>query len=240
MDLTRNHTALALTATGFLLITLGHAAGLFWAPREAMMGDVGRILYAHVPTAWVSLLTYLFAGVCASMALVTTKDKWDAGTHACVEVGLVLNVLLLFQGSVWAKPTWGTYWTFDPRLTTTAIMALSFAGILVLRHLVHDHDRRRVVTSVATILAFVNVPIVYMSVKWWKSLHQTQSSPDTVSDPMVWVLRTAAFGMLFLALGFILLRRDIALRRLQAAHGETDLPDAQDHIELGLKQKGTS
>lgn len=240
MDPTKNKAALGFTLLGFLLVASGHAAGLFWAPREAMMGDVGRILYCHVPTAWVALVTYLIAFIAACGALVTTKDKWDATTHAAVEVGLVLNTLLLFQGSVWAKPTWGTFWTFDPRLTTTAIMAISFAGILVLRHLVHDHDRRRVVTSVAGILAFVNVPIVYMSVKWWKSLHQTQSSPDTVSDPMVWVLRTAAFGMLFLSIGFILYRRDIALRQMKADHGETELPPEQDRIELGLKQKETS
>jgi len=228
----KNLAAILCTGLGAILLAVGHYAGLFVAPPEAMMGDVGRILYVHVPTAWLALLTYFFAFIAACGALASGRDSWDATTEACVEVGVLLTAMLLFQGSMWAKPTWGTYWTWDPRLTTTAIMGIAFTGVLVLRKLIHDHDRRRVVSSVATILAFVDVPIVYMSVKWWKSLHQTQSSPETVSDPMVWVLRTAAFGMLFLSIGFILFRRRIALDRMQKEHGAAALPQKKAPISL--------
>ena len=227
--------AIAFTLSGLVLLAVGHYAGLFVAPPEAMMGDVGRILYVHVPTAWLALLTYFIAFIAACGALATGRDGWDATTEAAVEVGVLLTALLLFQGSMWAKPTWGTYWTWDPRLTTTAIMGVAFTGVLVLRKLIHDHDRRRIVSSVATILAFVDVPIVYMSVKWWKSLHQTQSSPETVSDPMVWVLRVAAFGMLSLSIGFILFRRHIALAQMQREHGASALPEKKAPISLEVR-----
>ena len=202
-------------AIGVLLLIIGHGMGLFVAPAEAMMGDVGRILYAHVPTAWVALLAYLFAFICAIGALWSGKRGWDASMVSFVEVGVLLTALLLFQGSVWARPTWGVWWTWDPRLTTSAILLVSFSAVLLLRSVIDQPERRMLVSSVATIVAFVDVPIVYMSIKWWNTLHQNFSSPDTVSSPMVTPLRIAAFGMLFLMFGLVGMRRLIELKRLE-------------------------
>jgi heme exporter protein C len=219
---------------GLILVTVGHYMGLFVAPKEAMMGDVGRILYVHVPTAWVALLTYLIAFVMSIFSLWTGKRGWDAYLEATVEVGVLLNLLLLFQGSIWAKPTWGTWWTWDPRLTTTAIMELSFIGVLLLRNTIEQPEKRSVITAIAGIVAFVNVPIVYMSVKWWRTLHQTQSSPETVSSTMVLPLRIAAFGMFFLMIGMIIARGRIALRRLEEEADAPDLPSPDDLPPLEL------
>jgi len=209
---------------GTLLLVWSHYTGLFVAPPEAMMGDVGRILYAHVPTAWVGLLTYLVAFVAAIGALATGKAAWDAMVEATVEVGLLLNVLLLIQGSLWAKPTWGVYWTWDPRLTTCAIMVVAFGVVLAIRRQIDEPMRRLTLSSVATIIAFVNVPIVYMSVKWWKTLHQPYSSPETVDSAMVTPLRVAAFGMLFLSTGFVVRRWRIARTALERDFDAPDLP----------------
>ena len=118
---------------GLGLLGWAHYQGLFIAPPEAMMGDVGRILYAHVPAAWNALLTYLVAFIAAVGSLYTAKRGWDALVEASVEVGVLLNALLLVQGSLWAKPTWGVYWTWDPRLTTCAIMVVAFGVVLALR-----------------------------------------------------------------------------------------------------------
>jgi heme exporter protein C len=213
---------------GILLIGIGHYMGLFVAPKEAMMGDVGRILYVHVPTAWVALLTYLIAFVFAIGSLWTGKVAWDAYLEATVEVGIVLNVLLTIQGSIWARPTWGIWWTWDPRLTTTAIMVLSFIGVMLLRNNIDNPERRSLVTAIGAIIAFVNVPIVYMSVRWWRTLHQDLSSPETVSNTMVLPLRIAAFGMLFLMIGLILSRGKIALKRLQEESDTPDLPSSDN------------
>lgn len=212
-------------AVGFIVMAYGHYLGLFSSPKEAMMGDVGRIFHVHVPTALVALFTYLIAFILAVGSLWTGGRKWDAYLEGTLEVGILLNVLLTIQGSIWARPTWGIWWTWDPRLTTTAVMVLSFVGVLLLRNAITNPERRATITATGGIVAFVNVPIVYMSVRWWRSLHQTQSSPETVSPEFQLPFRIAAFGMLFITIGFILARGTIALKRLEAESDAPDLPD---------------
>ena len=136
-----------------------------------------------------------------------------------MEVGVVLSILLCMQGAIWAKPTWGVWWDWDPRLTTTAVLVFAFAGILALRRFVDDPVKRAVWSAVATIVAYVDVPIVYFSVKWWNSLHQLQSTPETVSKAFHWPLRINAFGILFLMSGMIALRTRLAALRLRRRAG---------------------
>lgn len=217
---------------GLVLLAVAHYMGLFVAPAEAMMQNVGRILYVHVPTAWVALVCYLIAFVSAIGALWSGGRGWDATSEAATEVGVVLTALLLFQGSVWGYPTWGVWWTWDPRLTTSAILLIAFAVILLLRSIIEQPERRLLVSSVATIVAFVDVPIVYYAADWWNSLHQNHSSPETVSPEMVLPLRLAAFGMLFLSIGFIGARRAIALRRLEAEDAPEALPERPEALIL--------
>ncbi len=219
-------------ALGFVLLIIGHGLGLFVAPAEAMMGDVGRILYVHVPTAWVALVAFLFAFIAAIGSLWNGKLGWDATIEAGAEVGVLLNLLLLMQGSIWARPTWGIWLTWDPRLTTTAVMAISFGVVLLLRRVIDQQARRQTVSGVATIVAFVNVPIVYFSVKWWRTLHQDFSSPETVDSMMVLPLRIAAFGMLFICIGLMGLRWRLAMKGLLAEAEAPDLPDEQARLEL--------
>jgi heme exporter protein C len=189
----------------------------------------------HVPTAWVGLTTYLVAFIAAIGALWTGKLGWDALVEATVEVGVVLNGLLLIQGSIWAKPTWGVYWTWDPRLTTSAVMVVAFGAILVLRKMIDQPPRRMTLSAVATIVAFVNVPITYMSVKWWRTLHQNFSSPETVSSAMVTPLRVAAFGMLFLATALVIRRWRIGYWRLSAEAAASDMPPKPAPLDLGAE-----
>lgn len=207
--------AYALGALGVALLLWGSCWGLLVAPRETYMGDVQRIMYVHVPTAWNALLALTFAFGCALTFLVRGGWPWDARLEAAMEVGTVLAALLCMQGAIWAKPTWGVWWDWDPRLTTTAVMVFAFAGILTLRRFVDDPVKRAVWSAVACILAYVDVPIVYFSVKWWNSLHQLQSSPETVSKAFHWPLRINAFGILFLMSGMIALRSRVAALRLR-------------------------
>jgi heme exporter protein C len=204
-----------LLALGLLLLVWGSYWGLFLAPRESFMGDVQRIMYVHVPTAWNAMLALTFAFACALAYLVKGGWKWDCRLEAGVEVGVLLSALLCVQGATWAKPTWGVWWDWDPRLTTTAVMLFAFAGILALRRFVDDPVKRAVWSSVAVIVAFADVPVVYFSVKWWNSLHQLQSSPETVSRAFHWPLRINAFGVLFLMAGLIGLRSRVAALRLR-------------------------
>jgi len=207
--------AYAFMAFGALLLLIGSYIGLFRAPREAYMGDVYRIMYVHVPVAWNTLLAFTFAFFCALGFLWKGDFKWDARHEAALELGVVLAMLLCMLGSLWAKPTWGVWWDWDPRLTTTAIMLLAFSGILALRRFVDDPVKRATWSAAATVVAYVDVPIVYFSVRWWNSLHQMQSSPETVSSPFLIPLRTNAFGVLFLMIGLIMLRSRLAALRLE-------------------------
>jgi heme exporter protein C len=204
----------AMLALGVALLLWGSYWGLFVAPGETYMGDVQRIMYVHVPTAWNAMLALTFAFACALLSLFRGGAVWDARLEAALEVGVTLSALLCLQGSIWAKPTWGVFWDWDPRLTTTAVMVFAFGAILALRQFVDDPVKRATWSAVAAIIAYADVPIVYFSVKWWNSLHQTQSSPETVSRAFHWPLRINAFGMLFLITGLISLRaRLAALRR---------------------------
>ncbi len=206
----------AFVALGVLLLLVGSYRGLAVAPPDTFMGDVQRIMYVHVPTAWNTMLAFTFAFACALLFLFRGGWKWDSRMEAASEVGVVLSVLLCMQGSIWAKPTWGVWWDWDPRLTTTAVMVFLFTGILALRQFVDDPVKRATWSAVAVVIAFVDVPIVYFSVRWWNSLHQLQSSPDTVSSVFHWPLRINAFGVLFLMIGLISMRTRIAELRLQS------------------------
>ena len=207
--------AIVMLTLGLLLFAIGSYIGLVRTPGELWMGDVQRIMYVHVPTAWNAMLALTFSFFCALMYLFNSSWKWDCRLEASVEVGVVFCALLCAQGSIWAKPTWGVWWDWDPRLTTTAVLLLAFIGILALRRFVEDPMRRARWSAVATIIAYVDVPIVYFSVKWWNSLHQTQSSPETVSSVFHLPLRMNAFAILFLMIGLISLRSRMAALRLR-------------------------
>jgi heme exporter protein C len=213
--ISETRTPYLLAGAGLVLLVAGSYWGLARAPRETYMGDVQRIMYVHVPTAWNAMLAFTFAFACAVASLLRGGYRWDSRLEAAMEVGVVLSSLLCIQGAIWAKPTWGVWWDWDPRLTTTAVLVLAFAGIIALRSFVDDPARRAVWSAVAAIVAYVDVPIVYFSVKWWNSLHQMQSSPETVSRAFHWPLRINAIGILLLMSGMIALRARIAALRLE-------------------------
>jgi heme exporter protein C len=205
-----------LVAVGGALLLAGSLWGLLFAPAEVFMGEVYRIFYIHVPTAWNAMLLLTAAFVCALMYLLKGDLIWDDRLEATIEAGVVLSALLTVQGSIWARPTWGVWWTFDPRLTTTAILVFAFAGILALRNTLAEPRRRAMVTSVAAIVASADVPLVYFSVRFWNSLHQIQSSPETVSNAFVWPLRVNAIAVLLLMAGLVTLRAETAARLREA------------------------
>ena len=198
--------------------------GLVWAPPDAMMGDVQRIMYVHFPSWIATGLAYLTAFVCSLLYLVRRTPRLDYLAHAGVEVGVLFNATGLITGSIWGRPTWGVWWTWDPRLTTTAIMLVMFAGYLIVRAFIEDADARARVAALVGIVGFVNVPIVYMSVRWWRTLHQVQSSPSTVHPDMVVALRVMM--VTFALLACYLMTRRYELARLE---GDAERAEAAPH-----------
>ncbi len=216
-------TRRALIASGLVLGAVGTWIGLFVAPPEKHMGVVQKIMYVHVPSAWICMLLFTLAFGFAIASLWTGRSRWDDLLVGSIEVGVVLNALLLVQGSIWGRATWGVWWDWDVRLTTSLVMLLLFAGVLLLRSMAPSGDRRVQWSAVATIIAWIDVPLVYYCVRWWRSLHQIQSSPETVDAAMVLPLRINAVAMLLLGLGWTLMRAEIERRRRRSE--EVPLPD---------------
>lgn len=199
----------AVGVLGLILLTVGNYYGLFVAPPERMMGEVGRILYVHVPAAWLAMIAFFIAFVGAMGHLMSGRQGFDHLVEAACEVGVMLNALMLIEGSIFARPTWGVWWSWDPRLTASAVMMITFIGVLLLRGAVIDPERRATWSSVATVIAFVNIPITYISVRW-RSLHQIQSTSDTLNDTMRGVLYLNTVAFLLLTIWFIARRWRIA------------------------------
>lgn len=201
-------------AGGWLLLSMGAYGGLAIAPPERYMGEIGRILYIHVPTAWMALISFTAAFFLSIAFLATRRRHWDDALVGALETGILLTGMLLVQGAIWARPTWGVYWDWDPRLTTSAIMWVAFIGVLGLRSFVEDPFRRAQWCAVATILAYVDVPIVYWSIYWWRSLHQGFSTAETIHVTMRVPLYLNAVAMLFIAIWLIARRtRLVAYKR---------------------------
>jgi heme exporter protein C len=152
---------------------------MLYAPIEANMGRVQKIFYFHLSAAWVGMLGFgvaVFAGIAY---LVTSQRKWDIAGYAAVEVSLVFFLIAIVAGSIWARRTWGTWWTWDPRLTSAAIVELVYAAYLMLRQGIEDPDRRARYGAVYAIVAFVSVPITFFSIRIVRTIHPDLAQGDS-------------------------------------------------------------
>jgi heme exporter protein C len=143
----------------------------FYAPMEAVMGQVQRVFYFHVANAWVGMLGFLVAAIAGIAFLRKGDRKWDIVGMAAVEISLVFFFTAIVSGSIWARGTWGTWWTWDPRLTTAAICELVYAAYLMLRQGIEDPDRRARFGAVYAILGFISVPLTFMSIRIFRTIH---------------------------------------------------------------------
>jgi heme exporter protein C len=187
--------AAALVASGIL--------SLVSSPPDAEQGDLVRLMYVHVPAAWVAYLAFGVVFVASIGYLLTKRTRWDRLGAASAEIGVLFTAVTIVLGSIWAKPVWGTWWTWDPRLTTTAILLLIYLGYLAVRRLPDSPARRARWSAVVGIVGFVDVPIVNLSVRWWRSLHQAPAR--LIGLPDVSPVMGAALGIGFLAFTLVYL-----------------------------------
>ncbi len=162
---------LILAITALILILVSISAVFFYAPIERTMGIVQKIFYFHVSSAWVGFLAFGLVFVMSLLFLWKKKIDYDRWAFCSAELGVVFTSLVLLTGPIWAKPVWNTYWTWDPRLTTTLILWLIYIGYLLLRKMVDSPEQAARVAAVYGIIGFIDVPIVYLSMRWWKTLH---------------------------------------------------------------------
>jgi heme exporter protein C len=176
---------------------------LVWAPTDAVQGDVYRIIYVHVPLAWLAYLAF-FVVFLASLGWLLTKRPWfDALAVASAEVGVLFTGLFIIAGSIWAKPTWGVWWTWDPRLVTTAIMFMMYVGYLLLRSVSTDFARRATRAAVVGVIAVVDIPIVHLSVLWMNSLHQLPTVLRAGGSPALDAAMGVTLGISVIAFTFV-------------------------------------
>ena len=220
----KSGTAKWLGIAALVTLLIGSFVGLFVVSPDRLQGDVQRLMYVHVPAAWLAFLAFFIVFLMSVLYLIQRDLKWDRVAHASAEIGVVFTVLTLALGSMWGKPTWGVWWTWDPRLTTTAIMLAIYVGYLAIRSFADDQDKRARWAAIVGIIGFVNVPIVYLSVIWWRTLHQPPSSPRSVSPEILWtlMLNLAAFTLVYV---YLMMRRirlaklEGELERRMAYHG---------------------
>ena len=142
-----------------------------YVPTEKTMGIVQRIFYFHVPSAFAAFVAFLVVAV-SSVAYLTTRKFWyDRISYASAEIGVIFTTVVLITGPIWAKPAWGTWWSWDPRLTTTLILWFIYVAYLVLRDFTGDDEKGARFAAVFAIVGFVDVPIVYFSIRWWRTIH---------------------------------------------------------------------
>lgn len=204
---------LGLAAAAALLV--GLYTGLVRAPADAVQGEVQRIMYLHVPTVLVAYLAFTVVFVGSVGYLLTRREGWDILAHASAELGVLFTALTIAAGAIWGKPTWGAWWTWDARITTTAILLLIYLGYLMLRAAVEDRTRAARYAAVIGILGFLDISIIHKSVEWWRTLHQPSSLARGAIDPVLLLplwLNITAFALLY---AFLLAQR-MEVGRLEA------------------------
>lgn len=185
------------------LIFLAVAAylALIFAPMELNMGNVQKVFYFHVANAWVGMLGFISAGVAGIAYLRTQDTKWDIVEVAAVEISLVFFLIAIVLGSIWAKPAWNTWWTWEPRLTTAAITEMIYLAYFMLRNGIEDPNRRARFSAVYTLIGAVSVPITFMAIRLFRTIHPvvigTQSAQAQGGFNMSPDMKIAFFFSLF-------------------------------------------
>jgi heme exporter protein C len=204
--------ALWCGAAAVLLTLAGLYIGFFVAPTDAQQGEAYRIIFIHVPAAWMSMFIYVLMAFWAALGLALNTRLSGMMAAALAPTGALFTFIALWTGSLWGKPTWGTYWVWDARLTSELILLFLYLGFIALRASIDDPRRADRAAAVLAIVGVVNVPIIYYSVQWWNTLHQGASVSFTKAPSMA---ATMFLGMILMALAFWLYSIAVAMVRVR-------------------------
>ena len=209
-----------LDAVSLILLLIATLMVFFYAPLEAVMGLVQKVFYFHVAAGWVGMLSFMVAAFAGVAYLRTSHRKWDIVGLAAVEIGMVFAFINIVTGSIWARPIWNTWWTWDPRLTTATIMMLIYAAYFMLRSGIEEPDRRARFGAVYAIIGFLSVPLTFFSARLFRTIHPivigtNQPGAEGTFDMTGTMLVTFLFSLLTFTFIFAdLLWRRIRLGRL--------------------------
>ena len=204
--------ARACAVAAVLLCAAGLYVGLFLAPTDATQGEAYRIIFIHVPAAWMSMFLYLVMAFWAAIGLAFNTRLSGMMASALAPTGALFTFIALWTGSLWGKPTWGAWWVWDARLTSELILLFLYFGFMALKASIDDPRRADRAGALLAIVGAVNVPIIYYSVVWWNTLHQGASVSLTRAPSMAKIM---LLGMLLMALGFWAYSIAVALTRVR-------------------------
>ncbi|HLN16679.1 MAG TPA: cytochrome c biogenesis protein CcsA [Acidimicrobiales bacterium] len=218
---------------------------LWVTPPDVVQGDLARLVYLHPPLAWVMYLAFGLAAVSSLLYLWrrTRSFFWDRLAASSVEVGCVFTALVLVTGSIWGKPAWGVWWTWDARLTFTALLLVLYLGYLALRRVPAEPEVRARRCAVAALVAFIDVPLVQLSVVWWKTLHQgaTVFGPDgtlKIHGSMAWTLLLGFVAFTLVFVWLLLVRYDVEVLADKVGDQELEISLAERWAEVGTAPDG--
>lgn len=230
-----------VTRTGTLLVLGAGVAMLvaiymmfIYAPTDAMQGPVQRVIYIHLPMAWLAYLAFFIVFVASVAFLWKRNRRWDQIARSSAEIGLVFTTLVILTGSLWGRPIWGTFWEWDARLTTTLILWFIYLAYFMIRSYVAESERAMRYAAVVGIIGFVDVPIIHMSVRWWRTLHPepivTNSAGPAMPDTMLYTLIASllAFTLFYLALMY----QKVQLEQAKDELSDRYLADADKRAEV--------
>ncbi len=206
-----------------ILFALGLYGALITSPADQKHGEAVRMMYVHVPAAWMGMFVYCAMAFFSAIAIIYRHPLADAAAKTAAPIGAVFCFLALVTGSLWGKPGWGTYWVWDARITSMFVLMLFYLGYIALWQSIEEPTRAAAIARVVAIVGVINVVIVKFSVEWWHTLHQGASvlkmGGSTIDRSMLWVLliMALAYTVLFLALHLTAIRSEIASRKLRQA-----------------------
>ena len=203
---------------GFVLGAIALYGGLVLAPADYQQGDAYRIIFVHVPSAWMGLFAYFFMAANAFIALVWRIKLSEVLAMASAPIGAAFTFITLVTGSLWGKPMWGTWWSWDARMTSELVLLFLYLGVIGLHHAIEDRRQAARAAGFLALVGVVNIPIVHFSVNWWNTLHQGQTvrllGPSKIDGDMLWPLLTMAIATHIWFFGSVLARTRIGLLEL--------------------------
>ncbi len=202
-----------------------------WVPTEQNLGVSQRIFYFHVPLGWIGMVSIFVVGIASVIHLLTKKNLWDAIAYSAAELGVIFATLILITGAVWAKPVWGVWWSWDPKLTTTLILWFVYVGYLMVRSFSPRGSQGRRYASVVALLGAIDAPIIYLASIWWRTAHPNLNiGPLAESDSD---LDSKMYITFFVSLiTFTIFYVYVMLERIQMRKCEDDLDEVHQYVSL--------
>jgi heme exporter protein C len=211
-----------LAALAVVLLGVGLYLAFFVAPPDYQQGETVRIMFVHVPAAWLAMFGYMLIAVAALGTLIWRHPLADVAAKAAAPIGATFCFIALVTGSLWGKPMWGTYWVWDARLTSMLVLFLLYLGLIALWQAIEEPGRAGRAAAILALVGAVNIPIIKFSVDWWNTLHQPASivrlGGPSIDPSILWPLLVMAVGftLLFVLLHLIAMRAEILRRRVHA------------------------